>query len=75
MLTLSNAKADKIEVQSVDTNFESQLRLLNLNQTKTQDDLLTLENYCERYQPLQNIEMLESVLANVFVDEQKATFN
>lgn len=69
MLNLSDSKADKLDFINEMHKFGALKRVVETNLTQTKDDLLTLENYCERYLPLQNIELIESAIGGALQGE------
>ena len=71
MLNLSDSKADKLDFINEMHKFGDLIRVVETNLTQTKDDLLTLENYCERYLPLQTIELIESAIGGVLQGEQR----
>ncbi len=71
MLILSDSKADKLDFINEMQKFGALIRVVETNLIQTKDDLLTLENYCERYLPLQTIELIESAIGGVLQGEQR----
>lgn len=66
---VDEAKTDKSETYSLIKEVQKDNRSEQIKAQKTADNLLTLENYCEKYLPIATLKLLQKIMRPLYDEE------